>query len=282
MTVLEAIQRSTEFLAKKSVDSPRLQSELLLAHLLKLPRMKLYLNFERALTEEEVTSFRELIRRRGQREPLQYITGLTSFCGLEIAVNRSVLIPRPETELLAERGWSFLNQRKTIALDFGTGSGCLAIALTVKSPPARIVGVDNSSSALTLAGRNAASHQVNDRITFVLGDSLAKLTQTTQYDLIISNPPYIPTSEIETLQPEVRDYEPRTALDGGVDGLDYFRRLASEAKPLLNSGGRLMLELGDGQSESIRQILEAENWIVEAVQQDYNQRPRVLVAKRAE
>ena len=142
MTVLEAIQRSTEFLARKGVDSPRLQTELLLAHLLQRPRMQLYLNFERSLTPPEVETFRELVKRRGQREPLQHILGSTSFCGLEIAVNRNVLIPRPETELLAERGWTFLNRLSTLnpqptALDFGTGSGCLAIALAHHCPAAR-------------------------------------------------------------------------------------------------------------------------------------------------
>src|SRR5438477_8809848 len=142
MTVLEVIQRSTEFLEKKAVDSPRLQAELLLAHLLKLPRMQLYLNFERVLTASELDAFRELVRRRGEREPLQYIVGSTCFCGFEIGVNPDVLIPRPETEQLAEAGWTFLSQRSgqnrpahsfpITALDFGTGSGCLAIALASK------------------------------------------------------------------------------------------------------------------------------------------------------
>ena len=159
MTVLEAIQRSTEFLARKGVDSPRLQTELLLAHLLKLPRMQLYLAFERALTPAEVDALRELIKRRGQREPLQHIVGSTSFCGLEIAVNRHVLVPRPETELLAERGWAFLHQLSTLnsqpatALDFGTGSGCLAIALACKCPGAEICALDISPEALALARR---------------------------------------------------------------------------------------------------------------------------------
>ena len=137
VTILQVIQRSAEFLAKNGVDSPRLQVELLLAHVLKLPRMKLYLNFERALTDAETDTFRELIKRRSQREPLQHITGSTSFCGLEIAVNRHVLVPRPETEILAELGWQFLNPHSEgRALDFGTGSGCIAIALAAKSPTA--------------------------------------------------------------------------------------------------------------------------------------------------
>ena len=137
MTVLEVISKSSDFLAKKGVDAPRLQTELLLAHVLQLPRMKLYLNFERTLTEPELDSLRKLVQRRGQREPLQHLVGSASFCGLEIAVNRHVLIPRPETELLAEAGWQFLstlNSQPSTALDFGTGSGCIAIALAAKSP----------------------------------------------------------------------------------------------------------------------------------------------------
>src|SRR6185437_6166177 len=151
---LEGIQKSAEFLAKKEVDSPRLQAELLLAHVLKLPRMKLYLNFERALTETETNDFRELVKRRAQREPLQHITGSTSFCGFEIAVNRHVLVPRPETEILAEAGWSFLsmvNLQPATALDFGTGSGCIAIALAGKTAAAKIIAVDVSTEALDIA-----------------------------------------------------------------------------------------------------------------------------------
>ena len=169
MTVLEAIQKSAEFLAKKGVDSPRLQTELLLAHLLKLPRMKLYLNFERVLTPAETDGLRELVKRRGQREPLQHITGSTSFCGFEIAVDRHALVPRPETELLAESGWEFLSSRgresahstgkndqrrltsAATALDFGTGTGCIAIALAAKCPSAKIIATDISPEALALA-----------------------------------------------------------------------------------------------------------------------------------
>src|SRR3989440_5087896 len=154
VTILEVIQRSADFLAKKGVDSPRLQTELLLAHLLKLPRMQLYLNFERVLAEEELKNFRELIKRRGQREPLQHIIGSTSFCGLEIEVSRHVLIPRPETELLAEHGWKYLNALSTpnpqpsTAFDWGTGSGCLTIALAVNCPSAQVYASDLSGEAL--------------------------------------------------------------------------------------------------------------------------------------
>ena len=283
MTVLEVIQRSTEFLKNKGVDSPRLQTELLLAHLLNMPRMKLYLNFERKLSETELDNFRELIKRRGQREPLQHIVGSTCFCGLELAVDRQVLIPRPETELLAEQGWTFLNSLKTqhsplSTLDLGTGSGCLAIALAVHCPMARVFAIDISAEALNLARQNAARHNVRDRIDFLQSDAFAALESPKLFDLIISNPPYIPTADIQSLQIEVRDHDPRQALDGGPDGLAFYRRIATEAAPFLQPGGKIMLEFGDGQAAAIRKIFEYEKWIVEAIIEDYTQRPRILIA----
>jgi len=325
MTVLEAIQKSAEFLGKKGVESPRLQTELLLAHLLKLPRMKLYLNFERVLTAAETDALREFIKRRGQREPLQHIVGSTSFCGYEIAVNRHALVPRPETELLAEAGWEFLNQlsegrvprvpnqamgngdsqRSSLrTLDFGTGTGCIAIALAAKCPNAKITALDLSAEALALAKQNAAANKVAERIEFFQGDGFAALmsggrvtrvpdsnaetkirdSQSSslrkwEFDLIISNPPYIPSAEIATLQPEVRDFDPRAALDGGADGLDFYRKLAAKAKPFLKPDGKIMLEFGDGQAEAAKGIFETQKWIVEAVKEDYSQRARILIAK---
>lgn len=298
MTVLEGIQKSAEFLAKKGVEPARLQAELLLAHVLNQPRMRLYLNFERALTDGETDAFRELVRRRSQREPLQHITGSTSFCGLEIAVNRSVLVPRPETEILAELGWKWLekysegrvpisgdrsrigdSQSSSVrALDFGTGSGCIAIVLAVKCPGAKIVALDVSMEALEIAKQNAQQNGVAEKIEFVQGDGLKSLPPE-QFDLIISNPPYIPTEEIETLEPEVRDYDPRGALDGGPDGLDFYRWFAAEARPLLKSGGKIMLEFGDGQADAIRKLFEEQNWIVEGFHEDYTQRQRILIAR---
>ena len=283
VTVLEAIQRSADFLAKKGLDSPRLQVELLLSHLLQVPRMKLYLDFERELTEAEVTGLRELVRRRGLREPLQHIVGSTSFCGLEIIVNQNVLIPRPETELLAELGWLFLNSLPQtpppLALDFGTGSGCLAVALAVKSPNAIVLALDISSDALAVARQNAARHGVDSRIQFFGGDGFAVLPPNAKFDLIISNPPYIPAAEIASLEPEVRDHDPRAALDGGADGLDFYHRLAAEARAFLKPGGRLMLEFGDGQAPALQKMFEQQKWIVESVKPDYSRRPRILTAR---
>jgi release factor glutamine methyltransferase len=302
VTVLEAIQKSADFLGKKNVESPRLQVELILAHLMKMPRMKLYLNFERALTPAETDALRELVKRRGQREPLQHIVGSTSFCGFEIAVNRHALVPRPETELLAELGWQFLNQlsegrvprvpnqkneneawglwnSSLRALDFGTGTGCIAIALASKCPNTKIIATDISADALALAKENASRNNVSERIEFLQGDDFAAIAADSKFDLIITNPPYIASAEIETLQPEVRDFDPRGALDGGADGLDFYRMLAAQAKAFLKPDGKIMLEFGDGQADAIKNIFENEKWIVEAVKEDYSHRARILIAK---
>ena len=282
MTVLEAIQKSTEFLGKKNVESPRLQTELLLAHLLKMPRMKLYLNFDRVLTAAETDGLRELVKRRGLREPLQHIVGVTNFCGFEMNVSRHALVPRPETEMLAELGWTFLvtcHSSLITALDFGTGTGCIAIAIAAKSPNAKITALDLSGDALALAQQNALQNKVGEQIEFLRSDGFAALPSTAQFDLIVSNPPYVASAEIETLDPEVRDFDPRAALDGGADGLDFYRRLAAEAKKFLKPAGKIMLEFGDGQADEIKKIFESEKWIVEAVKEDYSQRARILVAR---
>ena len=284
MTVLEAIKKTAEFFANKGVDSPRLQAELLLAHVLQLPRMKLYLNFDRALTPVEVDAFREAVRRRGQREPLQHIVGSVSFCGLEITASRHALIPRPETELLAQMGWDFLQQHSATTpttFDFGTGTGCLPVAIAVNCPRARVWAGDISSEALALARANAARHSVQDRIQFIESDGFDGLPADLRFDLIVSNPPYIATAEIATLQPEVRDHDPRLALDGGADGLDFYRRLAEQGGARLNAGGKIMVELGDGQAAAVTEIFSAQKWIVEAIRQDDSPRDRFLLAKRA-
>jgi release factor glutamine methyltransferase len=283
VTVLEVIQRSTDFLAKKGVESPRLQVELLLAHALGLPRLQLYLNFERTLTEREMGLVRDAIQRRGRREPLQHIIGGVSFCGFEIKVNRDVLVPRPETERLAEHAGSWLSRLEApapLALDFGTGSGCLAVVLAANCPRARIHALDISPEAVAVARENAAVNRLAGRITFHTSDGFSGLGPGLSFDLIVANPPYIPRAEIDSLAPEVRDYDPRRALDGGRDGLDFYERLGAEAGARLRPGGRLMVEFGDGQAAGVGKVLEAHNWIVERVAADYTGRARLLAAAR--
>lgn len=283
MTVLETIQRSAEFLARKGVDSPRLNAELLLAHVLGMPRMQLYLNFERALNATELDAMRLAVQRRGRREPVQHIVGTTSFCGLELAVNRHALIPRPETELMAECGWQFLSRlspAQAHALDWGTGSGCLAIALAKHCPAARVLAVDISPEALEVARQNVARHGLADRVQLALSDGFAAVPQDARFALIVSNPPYIPSAELQTLAPEVREFDPTVALDGGSDGLVHIRRLANEAGAFLSPGGRLMVEFGDGQADAVSTLFAQLRWEVETVGEDYNHRPRFLVARR--
>ncbi|HTG43737.1 MAG TPA: peptide chain release factor N(5)-glutamine methyltransferase [Verrucomicrobiae bacterium] len=283
MTILEAIQKSTDFLVKKGVDSPRLQSELLLAHVLRTPRLKLYLDFSRELNEQHTAEFREAIKRRGNREPLQHIVGSACFCGLEILVSPQVLIPRPETEMLAEEGWKYLNGlgRAATFLDFGTGSGCIAIALCHFAKVSAGWAIDRSDEALTVARENAVKNSVADRITFLQSDRLAGLDPTLRFDLIISNPPYIPGAEISVLQEEVRDFDPHLALDGGEDGLEFYRALAAESHNFMQPSGRLLVEFGHEQEKSLPGIFAAEGWKVEAILNDYTARPRLLKARRA-
>lgn len=284
MTILEVIQRSVDYLGKHGVDSPRLQVELLLAHLLRLPRMRLYLEFERVLVEPELAALRELVKRRGHREPLQHLVGSVSFCGFELTVNRHVLVPRPETELLAERAWYFLASATPptpVALDLCTGSGCLAIAIAMKCPRAAVHAADLSLEALTVARTNAERHAEPARITFHEGDLFAPLPADLRFDLIVSNPPYIPAGEIATLEPEVRDWDPRAALDGGADGLVFYRRIAAEGAARLRPGGRLMAEFGDGQAEAIREIFSATGWQMREILSDLNGKPRIIIASTA-
>jgi release factor glutamine methyltransferase len=282
MTVIEVIQRSTDFLAKKGVDSPRLQVELLLAHRLAIPRLNLYLQFDRVLTDPELSDLRETVRRRSQREPLQHIIGSTGFFGLELKTDARALIPRPETERLVECALAYLAERdedSALALDFGTGTGCIAIALATQRAGLMVHAVDCSAAALELARENALRHGVLDRMELLLGDQLGAVPGDRRFHLIISNPPYIATAEIAQLTPEVKDHDPRIALDGGSDGLAVYRHLAAHGPAYLADSGRLFLELGDDQGRAVTELLTAHNWIVECIENDYSGRARVLRAR---
>lgn len=283
MTVLEVIQKSGEFLERKGVDSPRLQIELLLEHVLKLPRLQLYLNFERPITDKELDRLRECVKRRGAREPLQHIVGSTSFCGFEIEAGPQALIPRPETELLAERAWTFLNAQSSesdpsaTVLELGVGSGCLSVAIAMNCPSARVTAIDCSDEALELARENVGRHGLGDRVQALKSDAFQELPPGLQYDLIVSNPPYIPRAEIEALEPEVRDHDPRAALDGGEDGLDFYRLMSEQAATWLKPGGALMLEFGDGQAPRIEGIFRDEGWAVDAIERDLADKERFII-----
>ena len=276
-TVLKIIQWTTEYLKGKGIENSRLDSEVLLAHLLKLDRVGLYLNFDRPLSREELSSFREMVKRRGAREPLQYIIGRQEFWSLDFKVTPDVLIPRPETEILVEEALKAVRssefrvessepinsklktQNSKLILDLCTGSGCIAISIAHELKDAVVYAVDASGVALAIARENAEKNGVKDRIIFLQGNLYEALTshvsRTTSFDLIVSNPPYVKSSDIPNIQPEVRDFEPRMAVDGGFEGLDFYRRIVAGASGYLAPGGWLMVEVGEGQAEAVSEMI---------------------------
>lgn len=287
MRLLEVIRRSAEYLGERGVESPRLQVEWILAEVLGIPRLQLYLQFERELDGPPLDRVRESVRRRGRREPLQHVLGSAVFCGLALEVGPVALVPRPETEPLAERAWEWLRERAAAGhprsapvrvLDWGTGTGCLAVALAVKVPGVECVAVDVSREAAELARRNVERHGVGDRVRVVHGDGCHALPEGERFDLIVSNPPYIPAADIAGLAPEVRDHDPHLALDGGPDGLDFYRRLAGELPGRLCPDGAVLLEFGDGQAAALGSILSGAGWIVREWHRDYSGRERFLMA----
>ena len=283
MTIDEAIQTSTDTLAADGVENALVDAEWLMAHVLDCRRPELGLRRSETLTQSQTAQWHALIARRAERIPLQHLLGTADFCGLEMEVNDSVLVPRPETEGLAEAAWRFANllERPTI-LDLGTGSGCLAIAIAMNCPGAGVHALEVSPAAMAVARANATRHQVSDRIIFHKGDGFAALPGELSFDLIVSNPPYIPTAEIQNLQPEVRDHDPRVALDGGADGLDFFRAIAVHAPAALRSGGRLMLEIGDGQAEPVAALLAHAGWGECELLPDLNNVLRIVIASPAD
>jgi release factor glutamine methyltransferase len=245
VTVLEILNKSTQFLKEKGVESPRLSAELLLSAFLKCRRLDLYLNFDKPLTEAETDGLRQWVVRRGKREPLQYITGSCEFFGLNFEVNPSVLIPRPETETLVETVVNDYREKgAALFLDLCTGSGAIAVAVRKKLPDAVVTASDISPAALETAQRNAETNGVE--IEWVLSDLFNGL-ENRKFDVILSNPPYCVKNVIPSLQPEVRDHEPVLALDGGEDGLDVCRLILSAVPKHLNPSSRLYLEAGEDQ-----------------------------------
>jgi len=249
-TLLKVLDWTRGYLAEKGVENARLEAEWLLCAVLDLDRVGLYLNFDKPMNERELSAYREMVARRARREPLQYILGTQEFMGFEFEVTPAVLIPRHDTEVLVAEAVKRGEQART-ALDIGVGSGCIAVALAKLLPQATVYGVDQSGPALALAQRNAEKNGA--RVTLYEG-SLFEPFPGERFDLIVSNPPYIPTADLDTLQPEVREHEPRAALDGGADGLDFYRIIIPAAPDHLNPGGWLIFEVGVDQAEGVLAI----------------------------
>lgn len=275
-TVLKILQWTAGYFADKQIDSARLDAELLLAATLDLDRVGLYVNFERPLDAVELAAFHERVRRRAQREPVQYILGETEFWSLGFNVCPAVLVPRADTEVLVEEALTRIEGSARV-LDVGTGSGAIAIALAHEKPEVLITALDCSEPALDVARSNARHNGVEQRVTCLAGD-LASLPAG-PFEMIVSNPPYIPSGDWQQLMPEVRDYEPRLALDGGDDGLEAYRHLAIQVRQVLVPGGWLLVEVGIGQAADVSALFKAAGLIEIGQRDDYAGIARVVMGR---
>jgi release factor glutamine methyltransferase len=287
-TVRRLLEWTTGFFQKKNVDSPRLSAELLLAHVLDYPRIKLYTDYERELSEPMLTRFRGLVQRAGEQEPIAYLTGKAHFFSLEFDVGPGVLIPRPDTETLVETAIGYARNTTGLEtpriLDLCTGSGCIAAALAKSLPTAQVIAIDKSEKAAAVAKANMDKLGLADRVTVVTGDlfaPLADMVDVRPFDLITANPPYIPTDQIAGLDRNVKDYEPLEALDGGMDGLMIHHRILHEGLDRLVPGGRMYLEIAfdqaDAALEAASKVPGYEDW---RILKDHGGNDRVLTVRK--
>lgn len=279
LTVLEIIKKTTEFFATKGIEQPRLNAEQLIGHGLGLKRMELYLQFERPLTEKELESIRPLVRRRGQREPLQYIVGETDFWGLKIQVDRRALIPRPETEYLIELVVARAGPSPARILDLGTGTGAIALALAAQYRDATVIATDTNVDALQLAADNARRNALENRVQWLTSNWFESVP-VESFDLIVSNPPYLTASETSEAAPEVRDYEPISALkSAGASGVTDLAAIIESAPRYLSAGGLLALETGIHQHAELKRLVERAGLVEIESLQDLTGRDRYLFGR---
>ncbi len=280
------IQEASQKLAEAGVESTELNARLLLAHVLGIEEWQLSL-YRTELTSNQADQFRKLIQRRSDRIPLQHLVGSVGFYGLEIQVSKNALIPRPETELLVETVIKTIQghdaHKKSIRLlDLATGTGCIALALAKELPLAQVWGLDISDKALNLAQKNATRCGLEDRVTWIRSDLWEDVNERNRvWDYIVSNPPYIRSEEIHELEPEVRDHDPKLALDGGTDGLDFYRKLAEQSSSWTTENALLFLECGKDQASEIKKLFKNASWFADQVVRDYNDIQRILVFRRA-
>ncbi|MBI5197721.1 MAG: peptide chain release factor N(5)-glutamine methyltransferase [Nitrospirae bacterium] len=286
-TVRSVQQWGRDFLLHYGIPNPELDAELLLRHVLGMDRTAILLQGSKEISDAMVNRFRDLIFRRSEREPAAYILGVREFWGFPFRVTPDVLIPRPETELILETVLRLLSSRKRDSgplrfLDLGSGTGCLAISLALEFDRAVVDSADISAAALDVARENAVRHGLERRVRWLLGDLYAPLHENdVRYDLIVSNPPYIPRGEMKQLPLDVRNYEPDIALDGGEDGLDFYRRIVEEAPGMLKEGGYGVVEVGLGQASAVGEMIRKQSGIsLEEVCKDLAGIERVVVGTR--
>jgi release factor glutamine methyltransferase len=276
--ILSLLEWSAEHLSSRGFDDARLNAELLLAHVLHLSRIQLYTQHDRPLDMQELAAYKSLLQRRLKHEPLQYILGETEFMGLPLFVDTSVLIPRPETELLVEKTLETLHsvaKENLDILDIGTGSGNIAVALASRLPHAGVTALDVSAEALAVAARNIERHHLAN-VTLLQADVFSDFLPGKAFDIIASNPPYISAQDFEQLQPEIKDFEPKIATTDGGDGLRFIRRISGVAAEKLTPGGWLLMEIAFSQSTAVRAIVSGFGFHDVEVFADYAGIPRVV------
>lgn len=280
-TIMKILNWTKQYFADKGVENPRLDAEILLCAVLKCERINLYIDFERPLDESELAQFKQMVIRRAQGEPLAYILGEKAFMRNTFKVNKYTLVPRPETELLVEhlvRICEQINQEAKI-LDIGTGSGAIIVSLLDYLPQAKGVGVDISAGALKVAKENAVNIGVSKRAAFLHSDLFTAIPDEKKFDIIVSNPPYIPAKDISSLAKDVQN-EPHSALDGGEDGLDFYRKITAEASLHMAEDGLLAFEIGINQSEAVSGLCRENGFTAVAVGKDYAGIDRMVFAAK--
>ncbi len=281
-TIRSILQWTTQDFEKRGIESARVDAELLIARGLGIDRVGLYLDLDRPLKSAERTAVRELVTRRREREPVAYILGHKDFYGRRFSVDARVLVPRPDTETLVEEALKRIDENAAVrVLDVGTGSGIVAITIALERPEASVYAVDASPAALVVARANAERLGAGDRIRFVESDLFGALQQGEAFDAVVSNPPYITDAELQTLEPEVLEHEPREALSGGADGLVVVRRLLAEGQTWVRPGGFLMMEVGASQARAVRDLADRDVWLWQAAHKDLNGIERVVHFRRA-
>ena len=306
-TIQKLLIWTTEYFTEKGIDQPRLSAELLLSHVLSMKRIELYTQFNKPVTGQQLDRLHNLVKRAGQNEPIAYLIGKTEFYSLEFDITPDCMIPRPETELLVERAIEFLRTRPAgnlmvssmmqkgeisngarngtqLVCDLCTGCGCIAVAIAKNFLNARIIATDICDAALKVAASNIKNHRLENRITLLAGDLFEPLVpqlDIEKFDLIVSNPPYVSTAEFEALDKNVKDYEPKSALFAGTDGLDIHRRIIQNADSFLKPDAALLLEIGFAQGQAIKTLLEQTGAFSEVkIEKDFHNNDRIAFAKR--
>ncbi len=279
MNIENAISEASKILEKNNIKSPKLDSEILMSEVIKKDRKFIILNLKHEIEKNSFSYFKSLVNKRSRGKPIAYITGKKSFWKYEFEINENVLVPRPDTELIIEEVLKFSkNKNKLNVLDIGTGSGCILLSILDEKKDFYGIGIDISKKCLDLSKKNAFGIDVNNRVKFIKSD--VDNFNYGKYDLIISNPPYIKRTDLRYLEKDVVNFEPKLALDGGIDGLSEIRKVISKSSELIKIGGKFFLEIGFDQKEKVKQILKNKGFYINKILKDYSQNNRCIISTK--